>query len=490
MVDQPRGAGKTAHMGSIGRPVTLACGMLAVGVVLLSPAVYPESGGDVLLAGALPAALFASGAVAGVLRPAHIVGHRLLQAGLLHLVAVAAAVAGAPAAGQGWPAVAVGAVSATLFALGFVALLDLLARYPDGEYGWGWTRRLVLGCAVGAPLLVGVSFLGSARVPSVIGVDTPSNPAHVAALAPLAGLVAVVALLPILGFGLLLARYPRAPRTSRLQMRGPLVTTAVVVAGLVTTALAERLLGPVGQSAVFVAAGAAWAASFLVGLLRHSEELERLTAAEASRARIAQAAADERARIERDLHDGAQQQLIALLTTVELARVRLADSDAQAADELEQIAAGIAEAHRDLRALAHGIHPATLTDHGLAQATRSALARMPGPPRLSVAAGLEHARFPAEVEAAAYLFLLEALTNAVKHAGDLRPEVTLGLEAQRLVITVSDAGTGLSGGSPGALLTGLSDRLAAADGELEVDRTLDGGTVVRGSIPVGARAGR
>lgn len=161
--------------------------------------------------------------------------------------------------------------SAALFALGFIAFLELLARYPDGRYLRPAIARGLAGLTLLALVLVGLGALGSDRAPSVLGYDGATNPVHVPALQFVADLTMVVSLAPVLGLVLLGVRYPRSPAADRTQMRWPLVTAAVVAAGLVTTGLLEDVLGPAGQAAVFVPAAAVLPASFLIGLLRHSE---------------------------------------------------------------------------------------------------------------------------------------------------------------------------------------------------------------------------
>lgn len=188
------------------------------------------------------------------------------------------------------------------------------------------------------------------------------------------------ALLPALGLVLLVARYRQSTDSDRRQMRWPLATAAVVVLGLLVSGLLEDVIGPAGQAGVFVPAAAALPSSFLIGMLRHSEELERLAEVEASRSRLVEATVLERRRIERDLHEGAQQRLIGLLTQIELARERVETHDPATARELEHIREGLRAAHQELRELAQGIFPSTLTDHGLAEAVRSAMTRMPGSP--------------------------------------------------------------------------------------------------------------
>ena len=349
-------------------PLGAACGF----VLLLSPAVLPSA--DAVVPAVLPLGFYAAGATAQVLRPGHPVGDRLLAVGVLHLTALV----GAVVVGR-WPATAVpvAGLSAVLYALGFVALLDLLARYPTGRYAWPVLSRAVPVAAAAAVVVATLAVLGSARTPSVLDLDSDPNPLHVPALAALAPAVAVVALLPVAGLVLLLVRYRQAPPTDRAQMRWPLVTTAVIALALVSTAWAEDVLGPEAQAALFVTAGVALPVSFLVGLLRHTEEADRLAEVAASRARLAEVADAERRRIERDLHDGAQQSILALMARVEIARARLPATEDGVDAELRDIGTALRDVHRELRELARGVHPAVLTDHGLPEAVRSALTRLP-----------------------------------------------------------------------------------------------------------------
>ncbi len=466
------------------RVAELVLGAAAVCLVLASPALFPDAGNEVLLAAVLPTAFFGCGAVARVLRPGHVVGQRLLLVGLLHLTAFCLALLANETAVPAWTAYLLDVAGATSFTLGFVAFLDLLARYPDGSYLRPVVGRVVGGVAGIAVALVVLGALGAERAPSVLGYGGAPNPVHLPALDVLADAAQAVTLAPVLGLVLLVARYPGASAADRVQLRWPLVTSLVVAAGLVTSGLLEDVLGPTGQAAVFVPAAAALPASFLVGLLRHSEEAERLAAVEASRSRLVEAATSERRRIERDLHDGAQQQLIGLLARIELARQRVDSLDPEVAQELAEIREGMRRAHQELRELARGIYPPSLTDHGLAEAVRSAMTRMPGSPTLVVAPEIESRRFGLGVESAVYLFVLECLTNAMKHTDDDAVRVELAVRSDGVVATVTDRGPGLpDGAAAGTGLTGLRDRLAAGGGELEV-QTGRGGTRLSGFVPV------
>jgi signal transduction histidine kinase len=200
------------------------------------------------------------------------------------------------------------------------------------------------------------------------------------------------------------------------------------------------------------------------------------------------AAADaERRRIQRDLHDGAQQSLLAAAVTARLARQHWDTSPARTAELLGRLRAELDQAATDLRGLAHGIYPPVLTDLGLPAALTAAAARCPRP--VTVHAG-STARYPPAVEAAIYFCCLEALHNAAKHAGDrARITVTLRHHTSGLACEITDDGAGLTstststGTSAGAGLANMADRIAAVGGQLRIDSTPGRGTTVRATAP-------
>ena len=204
----------------------------------------------------------------------------------------------------------------------------------------------------------------------------------------------------------------------------------------------------------------------------------------ASRARIVAAADEERRRVVRDLHDGAQQRLVHTTITLKLAQQALQE-DEEAAPALVTEALGHAErAMAELRELAHGILPTVLTKGGLRAGVEALGSRMPLPVENGVSVG----RLPAAVEATAYFVVCEALTNVVKHAHAGRAEVTARIEDGLLAVKVRDDGVG--GARPeGSGLVGLADRLAALDGLLRVESPSRGGTLITAAIPLGG-AGR
>jgi PAS domain S-box-containing protein len=185
-----------------------------------------------------------------------------------------------------------------------------------------------------------------------------------------------------------------------------------------------------------------------------------------SRARIVAAAADERRRLVRDLHDGAQQRLVSLLLRLERGETQEAAADARRA---------IAE----LRSLAAGIHPAVLTDRGLA----AALEDLTADASLPVLLDIEERRYPPDVEAAAYFVVAEALANVAKHAGATEVRVVARTGDGALRVSVADNGRGGADPSRGSGLRGLADRVAALGGTCEID-TSGPGTTLRASFPL------
>jgi signal transduction histidine kinase len=208
--------------------------------------------------------------------------------------------------------------------------------------------------------------------------------------------------------------------------------------------------------------------------------IEARTEVAASRARIVAANDEERRRVVRDLHDGAQQRLVHTIIKLKLAQ-RAAESEQERVPPLLTEALDHAQqAMVELRELAHGILPAALTRGGLRAGVDSLASRMPVPVEIDVSAG----RLPAPVEAAAYFVVAEALTNVAKHARAGRAQVTARIEHGTVEVRVRDDGVG--GARPdGGGFMGLADRLTALGGELRVYSPAEGGTLVAAAIPLG-----
>src|SRR5829696_6573196 len=206
----------------------------------------------------------------------------------------------------------------------------------------------------------------------------------------------------------------------------------------------------------------------------------------ASRRRVAEAVVAERQRLERDLHDGAQQRLVSLGVALNRARTALPEDPGRAAEILDGALATLDEAAIELRNLARGIHPSSLTRHGLAVALADIASRSPVELSMSV---LPNHRFPASVEATAYFVVSEALTNVARHAGTGRARVALTITdlmtggGHMLEVTVADDGTGGASATGGTGLRGLADRVALLDGTFDVVSPDGGGTLGRARIP-------
>ena len=201
----------------------------------------------------------------------------------------------------------------------------------------------------------------------------------------------------------------------------------------------------------------------------------------ASRSRIVQAADDARRVLERNLHDGAQQRLVALSLSLRLAQTRIAGDPDTAETILEDARDELALAIEDLRELARGIHPAVLTDRGLEAAITTLATRSPVPVEVSVPAE----RLPRAVEAAAYYVVAEALTNVAKYAQASLAQVRVSRDNGRAVVEVADDGVGGASAGSGSGLRGLADRVAALDGTLAVESPPGAGTCIRAVLPVG-----
>ena len=205
----------------------------------------------------------------------------------------------------------------------------------------------------------------------------------------------------------------------------------------------------------------------------------QLVALRESRARIVRAGDEERRRLERDLHDGAQQRLLGIGMALQLLKSRVNETDETRAllDETELEVQG---ALRELRELARGIHPAVLTDQGLGSALRTLAERAPLPVEVVDTAE----RLPAHVETAVYFLVAEALANVAKHAHASRAWVTVGRDNSVAYVEVRDDGVGgAEAADGGSGLRGLEDRVSALDGRLRLDSPVGGGTRLVAEIP-------
>jgi signal transduction histidine kinase len=189
----------------------------------------------------------------------------------------------------------------------------------------------------------------------------------------------------------------------------------------------------------------------------------------------------ERRRLERDLHDGAQQRLVSLALILRTAREKLEAEPGETARLLDRSRTELDQALRELRDLARGIHPAVLGDRGLGAAVEALAERAPLP--VEVVSNLPHRRLPEQVELAAYFVVSEALTNTAKHAAAMKASVALTERDGWLTVEVRDDGAGGADLDRGTGLRGLADRVAAIDGRLEIDSKAGQGTIVRAGLP-------
>ncbi len=232
-----------------------------------------------------------------------------------------------------------------------------------------------------------------------------------------------------------------------------------------------------------------------VGLAFHNSQLDsalqstldelrkQAEALRESRARIVASGDAERRRVERNLHDGAQQHLVALAVNLRLAKDIIADDPAAGGEMLDELVGQVQVTIQELRELAHGIYPPLLVDSGLTEALRAAATRSP----LSVAVNTEAiGRYSAEVEAAVYFCCLEALQNAAKHAEGAEVEVRLWEESGGLLFSVNDNGPGfdVEKAQKGHGFMNMSDRLGAIGGTVRWEAEPGSGARIRGSVPL------
>jgi signal transduction histidine kinase len=385
-------------------------------------------------------------------------------------------------------------------------LIHLLIVFPSGRPRGRLDRFFILYgyLAGGLVAAIPVLFYNPATDPDCTGCAS-SNPLLVSDNLDLVngifGALSAVTLPVLAALIVHLVRRARTADPAERQGQAPVwwaggATLFVFGAALVTNFSPEggNYDDAVWYTANFVLATVPFA--FLLGLLRtklseadvvaaenvrlDAELQARLDELRDSRARIVQAGDAARRKLERDLHDGAQQRLVGLALDLRLAREKLDDDPRAAAAMLDAASTELARATDELRELARGIHPAVLSDRGLSAAVESLARRAPLP--VEIDAPLE-GQLPEPVESAAYFVVSEALTNVVKHSGADRAEVGIRRSDGRLLVEVRDDGSG--GADPaGSGLRGLADRVAALDGRLEVDGATGRGTVVRADIPL------
>ncbi|MFD9723252.1 sensor histidine kinase [Streptomyces sp. NPDC059072] len=327
---------------------------------------------------------------------------------------------------------------------------------PAGAGAWSWLRTRLRERAtwreLGYAVVLGVFFTGAN-----------------------AGLVA------LLGMSLMLLATPvvvwaLAPETVMIipgqAIPGPVAAlpfSVVGLLGLVLSAYGAGLLTAVQVKTAFF-------------LLSPRDEPSRSHVIELTRSRIrlADAFEAERRRIERDLHDGAQQQLVALTMTLGLAEMEMGERDSPAGELVSRARREARQALDELRRLVRGIYPQVLTDHGLAAAVEEVAQGHPLP--VTVDIDLPH-RLPGMVETTAYFTVTEALTNAAKHSGASQVAVVGEYRDDRLILLITDDGHGGADPAGGTGLSGLADRMAILKGRLVVSSPRGGPTQLRVEVP-------
>lgn len=385
----------------------------------------------------------------------------------------------------------------TTFLLGLAALVAALAVFPDGRYETRWERIVSLGLPVVAVIASLSRLIGS---PSMsFGGDPQTavpNEAFVPGLRLLGslgnGLAATEPAWVLIGLAILVMRFRRAHGPRRSELLWPLAAVGALAGTLVAViavhaayAAREAALEAPIVTVIFLLVLTLFPASLLVGIaarVRHIHDELAL-----SRSRVVRAESDARRQLERDLHDGVQQQLVGLLSLVQVASRQVGRRDHRAGMEtLTQATAQTRQAITGLRDLVGGIHPPVLTDRGLVAALADQFPRPGLPVRLETEPGL--GRWSADVEAAAYFVVCEALTNAVKHARAEEVVVSIDAPDGALRVRVRDTGTGFDPNT--AQLRGLQgarDRVEGLGGRFRVVSAPASGTLVEVVLPAETR---
>lgn len=446
---------------------------------------------DVLVGGVLVAWL-ASGLAAVALTPRNPAARSLLAAGvLLGASALAESLAGTARDDVAFALLRTAHWIAFLGAL--AAVVATLASLPDGVPDGRWAPRLVRLLAVLAPVAPVLSLVGSPDLRLEVDGPARANPVAVEGLGWLGDVGAVVeATEPawvLLGVVVLLVRWRRGDAGRRRDLVWAVRSIALLAVLLVLVVLSELAASPRPPERVFVPAFllglALFPVSLLVGITHRVRTLER--GLQESRARLVEAEDTARRRLERDLHDGVQQQLVAALSLVALAERQLPDRPERARETVGEVGDRVQGAMTELRELVRGLRPPVLADAGLVAAVESRLTGLPARVELDLHGGPDQRCAPA-VEAAAYFVVTEAVTNALKHAPGSRIAVRIGVDRDRLCLEVADDGPGpREDALAGSGLSGLRDRVESLHGTFTAGRGPAGGTVVRADFPAGGR---
>jgi signal transduction histidine kinase len=245
----------------------------------------------------------------------------------------------------------------------------------------------------------------------------------------------------------------------------------------------QRVGAIVHDASLLQTPGTVGSVAAAAGLAVRNERLEssRLEDLRRSRARVVEASLAERRRLERNLHDGAQQRLVSLSLTLRMAQGKVRKAPEKAEELLAAAQVELTTALEELRELARGIHPAVLSDRGLGAAVEALAVRSPLPVRVVEVPG---ERLPEAVEAAAYFVISEALANVAKYANASEATVAVRRQNGHALVEVRDDGVGGADPERGSGIHGLADRVGALDGSLSLDSPPGAGTILRAEIPV------
>jgi signal transduction histidine kinase len=329
-----------------------------------------------------------------------------------------------------------------------------------------------------------------ARITGLLRVESPETAVFVAGWSQDVASLPIGSRGPLDGRGLM-GRIVRTRRPVRLEDYdevGPVVAAQMHRIGVRSAVAGPIVIG----DRIWGALSAAWPegvplplgaenrvaafAELVAYAIDNAEAREELAA---SRVRLVEAADEQRRRVVRDLHDGAQQRLVQAVITLQLAQSH-ENVPPELAHLVEEALGATRAAVDELRELAHGIHPSLLTNRGLAAAIESVADRAPVPVELDV----PDVRYPPAVESAAYFVTAEALTNVAKYASASIVHIRASSTPRGLALEVEDDGVGGATASPGGGLAGLQDRVAALNGTLIVDSPRDGGTCIRAEMPL------
>ena len=406
--------------------------------------------------------------------------------------------------------------NSVVFAIGIVAsslpfaiLIHLLVSFPGGKLEGRFQHVVVIVAYLTTTVM---QLAWSVFIDPTAQSDCQGCPESPILIAGHEGVADVISTLQLLlgcfaiaaTVAIVIRRWRRSTPAQRRALSPVVLTGAIAFTILlVRLVLNEVDIPQAVQDGTYVAAIVFFAAlpfAFLLGLLRsrigRAEEITTALSAEneqlnaelrakveelrASRARIVEAGYAERRRVERDLHDGAQQRLMALTMNLRLARDKLAADPATTAELLDEAMEELSAATAELRELARGIHPAVLTDRGLAAALGGLAERSPLPVEIVATPG---ERLPAPVESTTYFVVAEALTNVARYAEAGGASVRVGRSDGIVEIEVRDDGVGGADPDAGTGLRGLEDRVAALEGSFEVRSEPGEGTTVAARIP-------